>query len=260
MCVIINCFKNRPSLEVVEKCHRANSDGAGVAWLNREKGIAEYKKGFSDPKEFHEFIHNLPMPIVLHFRSASVGGKLPALTHPFVISKESPLDLEGSAPLLMVHNGTVHDWELLLCAANIEQPKDEPMSDSRAISMIADGNEKFLAKVKGNYVVIDGRGEKDNFRTYGDFKEGYSDDDKGMLFSNFLWRYKGSNNSHVTYNNYSHRHFAGMRGENWEDGEMGDCCNPKQEKKEEKKKEDTLSLAEKEEIFEKWWLNYQGVS
>lgn len=183
MCVILACEDEKPSLDILESCECANADGAGIAWFDNT-GKASYKKNMT-AKELDAFITDLPLPYVIHFRLASVGGKNPLLTHPFEVSIDSPLRLEGSADKLLVHNGHINDWDMYLAAAGIDTPEDKsPMSDSRAIAMIiSKNNEKFLDKLRGNYVLIDAT--KERFRLFGHFTK-----ENGIYYSNMIWKYR----------------------------------------------------------------------
>lgn len=247
MCVIIGCVNQKPNKEIVDKCHRANSDGAGAMWFEGDKVC--YEKGLNNEQIF-DLIQKIELPFVLHFRAASIGGKSEKLTHPFEMSVESPLKMKGSCDKAVVHNGTVSEWELLLAAAGIEKPIGEDISDSRAIAMISGkDNEKFLAKIKGNYIVADG--STGDFRTYGDFRDGIGQDEAGMIFSNFTWRYKNSTtstSSHVTTHYGNHHRYGGhdSDGAAWE-SEGGTAAG-------------TTTVAatkadkEKTEEVEMWWL------
>lgn len=193
MCVILLCTKNRPNTKILEKCERTNKDGAGIMWLN-ENNMGQYKKGIQSHKEVYDLIQNLNFPFVIHFRSASIGGTNKLLCHPFEVTPTSELRLEGECDKLLVHNGHIHSWKLLLAASGLEEP-DEIMSDSRAIAMIVSkNNTRFLSKVsseKGRFVYLGSRIDEDpeetskRFWYYGDFTE-----EDGILYSNIYWKYE----------------------------------------------------------------------
>jgi len=189
---------------MLKKMEISNSDGGGVAWFGPHQK-AYYKKNLTAAEVF-KITETLQFPFVTHFRLKSSGGASPLLCHPFIMSKDSPLALEGSAERLLCHNGTQANFELYLSAANIEFPDDKsPVSDTRAIAAIASQNEKFLTKINGCYAVMDGKARK--IRIYGDFKE-----KNGALHSNLFWEYKYTGNYQS-----SHSHYQGRQS--WEEND-----------------------------------------
>ena len=117
MCVILLCKEKKPTDAVLEKCQTANSDGIGMAWLNKESRKATWEKNLS-LYELKELVKKIELPFIIHFRNASKGGKSALLSHPLVISENSPLSFKGEADKLLFHNGTIHDWEVILAAAD----------------------------------------------------------------------------------------------------------------------------------------------
>ncbi len=198
MCVILICEDNEPSWDTLFRCEVVNGHGGGIAWINKEKKVAEYRKAL-DAKEIYELIRSkqVELPYVIHFRLTSVGGRDDLLTHPFEVTRESVVRTEGSAERLLFHNGTISDWELFFAASNLENPEDKsPMSDSRAMAIISDKNEKFLTRLpatKGKFVVVDGTVSNAELNTAGEIRYyGYFDNDNGILFSNLTWKYKST--------------------------------------------------------------------
>lgn len=207
MCVILICKRQRPTLEILEKCHDRNNDGAGIAWFD-DTDQAKYKKGFNDPEKVFEFTQKLKLPFIVHFRWASIGGRTDMLTHPFEVTSNSELKLEGQSHKLLFQNGTVSTWDMYLAAAGIDVPIG-PVSDSRALAMIISkhGNSKFLTKLPDSrFIVMDAIDRR--FYIYGSFTE-----ENGIAYSNMFWKNGASKkkgcqtycpgNSQVTYNNYS---------------------------------------------------------
>lgn len=144
MCVIYCATTKLPEDSELLSGGIKNDDGAGVAWLgNSPTGVPTpfYQKGLATPKDVKEFIKDskLPLPLVIHFRTVSAGGKMKELTHPFPVSAEAETALAGSAPQLLFQNGHVAQWEdLLLKAAwstSIPFP-DGAWSDTRALAWI----------------------------------------------------------------------------------------------------------------------------
>ncbi len=182
MCIILIAEKEKPSLEILEKCEQTNSHGIGIAWLN-DNNLAEYRKNITLEKTY-ELTQSLELPFCVHMRLASCGGHSELLCHPFEVSKDSPLKLEGECEKLLMHNGHVHGWEKFLAAKGIYLEKDskEPMSDTRAIAMIIAENERFLSLLDGNFVLFDGPNHK--IKMYGNFTE-----ENGIHFSNMHWKF-----------------------------------------------------------------------
>lgn len=149
MCVILAATTKSPTEKVVRKAGERNPDGGGVAWL--ENGKVRYVKGLDDPKEVWGVVKGLKdlAPFLVHFRIATVGGKVKELTHPFPVTKAVPLTLEGTAPMVLMHNGHWNNWDINLKAAMFAQKSPWPRggwSDSRAIAW-------FVAQ--GGYGAVD---------------------------------------------------------------------------------------------------------
>lgn len=119
----------------------ANDHGGGIAW--REEGDDQHVY-FSKGLTLEEMIIHCaekPLPYIAHFRIASCGGRSPELTHPFPITPEVSLDLEGRAPAVLFHNGHWGNWKNVLVdmalKTGYELPANEPWSDSRVMAFAA---------------------------------------------------------------------------------------------------------------------------
>lgn len=183
MCVIALAVDKKPTYEQIKKMFDDNSHGCSISWFN-EKGLAQYVKGL-DEDELFKLVYKTPLPFALHFRQSSFWkdkeNKL--LNHPFEVSLDSPLRLEGEAEKLLIHNGTIKEYELMLAVADIAIGKDEPITDTRAIAMImAKNNERLPWRLSGKYVIVDSVRKK--FRVVGDFTN-----ENGILFSNLSWKW-----------------------------------------------------------------------
>lgn len=138
MCVIYSCFGKVPSERELHQGAQDNPDGGGMAWLH--KGQVRYRKAMS-VEEVIKQTKKIEPPLIIHFRAASQGGKSPLLTHPFPITADVPLAIEGFAPQVMFHNGTWGNWKnelkdiVLRSKRNLRLPEG-PWSDSRAIAWI----------------------------------------------------------------------------------------------------------------------------
>lgn len=162
MCVIMLAQKVRPTEEMIQKAWDANDDGAGIAWRQLDsKGNPEvhFEKGLMEIDRVKELCAKLPLPYVVHFRVASVGGVKPTLTHPFPISKDASLLLAGRTKGgVLFHNGHWADWNSKALEAAIHSNNQIPIgdwSDTRAmawmISIYGPGFMEFLPTQRGVY-------------------------------------------------------------------------------------------------------------
>jgi hypothetical protein len=132
MCVIaVSPTGEKVSRETFRRMWATNDDGFGMMYRSRE-GVGVVK-GLLDMEEAWEQYAMLPegVPHVLHFRLATHGGVRPELTHPFVVSEDSPLVQVGTfeRPVL-AHNGV---WSL----HNLKQKElrlKGPVSDTRVLA------------------------------------------------------------------------------------------------------------------------------
>lgn len=155
MCVLMLIDRVKPTSLMIEKAWDTNDDGGGLAW--REKGEVVWKKGIEKVEEMKELIKELPMPLIAHFRVASSGGIRPSLTHPFPVSKTSPINLEGRTKgYVLFHNGDWKTWSETARIAAIHSNTPIPAgrwSDSRAMAWLCSiyglGFMEFLPDQKG---------------------------------------------------------------------------------------------------------------
>lgn len=137
MCVLVLAEKKFPTLAQLEKMEKRNPDGGGMAWVHG--GVVCWRKGLT-AKEIFDLGQHLPLPLVIHFRMATVGGKQPLLTHPFAITERSVPSLVGSGEDVLFHNGHWSGWEDMMKAAlgrgRISQKVRGPMSDTRAMAVL----------------------------------------------------------------------------------------------------------------------------
>jgi hypothetical protein len=117
--------------DVFERMWRSNDDGFGMLFRAREGvGIV---KGIHAQEMAWEVYAQLPsgVPHVLHFRLATHGGVKPELTHPFVVSEDSPIVKVGvSERPVLAHNGV---WSLHALKAKELRLKG-PVSDTRVLA------------------------------------------------------------------------------------------------------------------------------
>ena len=163
-------------------CHAWDANPHGVGFAGKREQKIWFKKGFMDKEEAYKYHDSLELPFVTHFRKSSIGITCPELTHPFIISKDSPLDLEGECDKVLFMNGTIHLWDNYLNATGVYPKKDEVWSDARGIaSIISNNNEMFLGVLAAKFVVL--YKDRDNFFYYGDFTK-----DDGIYYSNLTYK------------------------------------------------------------------------
>ena len=137
MCVIMICDTARPTPKMIEKAWNANSHGGGVAW--RKDGLVQWRKGL-DYVTIRDLIATLPFPFIAHFRTESVGGIRPDLTHPFPIDESGANFLNGkTGGAVLFHNGTWPKWKETMFEAvthfGIKIPNGK-WSDTRALAFL----------------------------------------------------------------------------------------------------------------------------
>ncbi len=143
MCVIFACETSKPSEDDIVSAGWTNPDGAGIAWVETPtKGapVVRWEKGMKDGEEVIEALKPIKtFPILMHFRIATCGGKIPQLTHPFPITPQVDIALRGAAPAVMMHNGHWNDWDKRVWAMALAKSAEWPKgawSDSRALAWV----------------------------------------------------------------------------------------------------------------------------
>lgn len=142
MCVIQIADDKPLTADMIRAGFAANSHGSGVAWREEVGGkkVVKWKKGIQSADEVVDLVANLALPYVVHHRIASIGPKIPEMTHPFPVRKDVSTDLEGSTtgPVLF-HNGTWHQWDHEMFKAallrGVKLPR-APFSDTRMMAWI----------------------------------------------------------------------------------------------------------------------------
>lgn len=136
MCVIMACDTAKPTLKLLQDAEWQNRDGAGMAWLDG-KGV-RWEKGLK-AEAVYKILLTVKLPVLIHFRMATIGGKSDGLTHPFPIEPNVRLDLKGVSRGVMVHNGHWEGWkkECLEAAASGRQLPPGEWSDSRGLAWLA---------------------------------------------------------------------------------------------------------------------------
>lgn len=184
MCVAVAIPKGGtlPTLDQIKLMDEANPHGAGIAWLYN--GRVMWLKNLDKPEIIYNILKTLPMPLLLHFRLASVGGIHGSLTHPFPITREAELDDSGSAKEVLIHNGHWSAYEAVIQAfAKKELPKGR-MTDTRMMAFLAAhrGSKvlKWLGKQGQKIATLDRQGI---IYLYGKWE-----DEAGFHCSNNYWK------------------------------------------------------------------------
>ena len=189
MCVIIVMEKKVPSLDIFQRCERANGDGGGIAW--KEGGKVHWKKGIKADEIFNIATEKGP-GCVAHFRIGTIGGKVPELCHPFPVTKKAETSLEGSAERVIFHNGHWSKWDdwcqQMVLMNNAYFPGGD-WSDSRAIAwLIFHSNSSFLRFANQKVVMMSGK-KADTY--YGSWEE-----KDGVFYSNLHWDHQYTKTSY----------------------------------------------------------------
>lgn len=144
MCVIVIAEDQRPHRKMLEDAWWENQDGVGLAY--REDAAdgsgpeVVWNKGLMTRDAALEAIEKAPLPFIAHFRKTSIGGTRPEFCHPFEISENTSLDLEGRTKnWVLFHNGTYNDWHTTALTAALHSNVPIPVGkwmDSRALAWL----------------------------------------------------------------------------------------------------------------------------
>ena len=224
MCILAYAETRKLSKIEFDNCWKTNDDGAGFSW--RKDGVNHYVKGFMSKEEAWEAYQKIEvLPHVAHFRLTSTGTKTSDLTHPFVISQDSPVSTawEGTESLLF-HNGTVSDWERFGMShfLSIGYIPEGEMSDTRVAAMIvAKLGQKALKFMSGKFILWD----KDIATLFGKFTE-----EKGVFFSN------------SSYESYSWSSNNSWDNKSWNNDWLGSSVTINRSDKKKKKSKGTVTV------------------
>lgn len=187
MCLLAVCNTEKIPKENFLEAAKRNSDGIGFAWFKDNK--VYFNKGWMIDEQAYEYYDTIDIfPHVVHFRLGSPTSNL--LTHPFIVSKDSPLILEGAVEKVLFHNGILSYWRDAIIPTMLATKKvlEGEIIDTRLaavwVSML--GNE-ILNCCSGKFAVMYGKDKSIEF--FGEFKE-----DKGVMYSNESYKV-----SKVTY-------------------------------------------------------------
>ncbi len=198
MCVIYACKTTLPPESELAAGAFQNDDGAGLAWI--EKGKVAFSKGFVGHKDLLEYKekYKIGFPCVIHFRTASVGGKARSLCHPFPVDAEASLDLSGVADHVLFHNGHINNWDDWTLRAGIACGYPIPMgpwSDSRGLAWLTflkgEGVIPFL--IGHSRILVMSADEENPFSIYGSWieKAGWSQSTTTTSYTPVVNRWNG---------------------------------------------------------------------
>jgi len=178
--------------ETLSKCADANSDGMG--FLALVKGEFVYFKTLNDFDEFYQRYEELRkknenIPIALHFRLATHGGKSEEMCHPFIFGDTG-----------FVHNGIISGVGTHLAKSDTYMfgeeviktlPKDW-LGNRFILEMVGDfigvNNKLILMDKSGRVVIVN--------EHMGD------EDEHGNWFSNTYWKYRSYGYGSYGYGSY----------------------------------------------------------
>lgn len=179
MCVIAIAVERMLTENELRACERSNPHGGGCSWV--ERGLVHFKKGL-DANEIAELLKDKPLPHVVHFRIATVGGVRPSRCHPFTVKATDNDPLAGVSKSVLYHNGHASGWEFWATLAGVHPSPG--LSDSQAIARIVsirgDGVLKELVeRGAGKFAVMKNDGRVTLF--------GRFESRAGATFSNLNW-------------------------------------------------------------------------
>ena len=199
MCIIVIAKDRYITDDELTNCFQNNVDGAGIAWSDGEKVIV--RKGFMNLSDLISFYNEnpIPLPHVLHCRTATSGDVIPEMTHPFKVSPLSELAVREDldCPVLF-HNGVIPEWKSLLLnmvtSGKIPMMPKGQMNDTRVAAIMAalpTIGDDVLEILSGKFVVIQPDG---TITRWGNFEES-----NGIYASNDGYKrttyvYRGCNN------------------------------------------------------------------
>lgn len=182
MCVAVILPKgsNTPTIQDLEKMHKTNPHGAGVAWVHN--GLVHWHKGLDNMVQLHNLLSDIPRPTLLHFRLSSIGGTSPNLCHPFPIERNPSTKLKGQALSVMIHNGHWSGHNLAQLFLDDYKP-GKRHSDTRVMAHLAVTRPdilKHIAKQGQRFAILQ---SNKVVLQYGDWTESAD----GTRYSNMYW-------------------------------------------------------------------------
>jgi len=98
-----------------------------------------------------EAYQGIPLPHVVHWRTATSGGILPEMTHPYKMTEDSELFTQGDLDVsVLFHNGIISDWQAsllnLVTSGQIKRMPKGPMNDTRMNFKITSAELEIMEK------------------------------------------------------------------------------------------------------------------
>lgn len=194
MCIIVikPAGTTLPSATTLETCWEDNPDGAGIMYAR--DGAVHIEKGFMKLKSLKSRLRTLEKEIdipnttmILHFRIGTSGGKSPANTHPFPVSKslDDLTKVVTTCDMAVAHNGII---SIPIRSKNISDTMEYVLSQLSLLREIAPNfcelptamelieNQTTYSKLV--FLTGDGR-----YFTTGKYVE-----DEGLLYSNYGYK------------------------------------------------------------------------
>ena len=190
MCLIVLAETVRLDEPTVAEMYAANDKGAGIAW--RDKGLVRWRKGLVEGEAIKAAL-STELPYVMHFRTPSNGtSTLPGVCHPFPITAQVELDLEGAIKgWTLFHNGFWSNWREKVIDYALKSGKKIPpgsWSDSRGLAWVAYNWGLGALDLIDEKVLVFGPGE-DDIELYGNKWANYEvSGGKKVLVSNEHWK------------------------------------------------------------------------
>ncbi len=217
-----------PSDRIIKKMFETNSDGAGFMVKRKSKKSIELRKGFDTIEKFLEALKNADIEkddiVVMHFRIATIGGKEPRLTHPFIASTEKERaetlwDLNIKDEMCFAHNGTLSnfsteaakqlrsDSSLFASTMMSEKFLRDSLFNPAMHSLIDNyiGSNNKLAVVDPRYHCVSLFGEWSG-KNYKEYK--WNEAEGGMIYSNYTWEIAST----PLYRGYGETYLRSVRG------------------------------------------------
>lgn len=138
MCILIVVRDKFPTLDFLKLSESKNRDGGGIAYTSGEE--VKWKKGLT-ADQIYKYKGKIPTPFIIHFRAAPIAAgalKGPEHCHPFPVTADVSLELEGKADKALAHNGSWTDFRnyvFKLCSAT-DKLYEGPATDTRGIAWL----------------------------------------------------------------------------------------------------------------------------
>ena len=190
MCLIVLAEAERLDESTAMEMYEANDKGAGIAW--RDKGLVHWRKGLTEDEAVKAAL-STELPYVMHFRTPSSGtSTLPGVCHPFPITAQVELNLEGATKgWTLFHNGFWPNWKEKIIDYALKSGKKIPTgswSDSRGLAWVAYNWGLGALELIDEKVLVFGP-EEDDMELYGDRWVNYEfSPGKRVLVSNEHWK------------------------------------------------------------------------